>query len=222
MSTQCEKTHCPLCHSEDSDSFFEDKKRIYLRCLHCYLVFVPKRYWLSPEEEKATYDLHQNDPADPGYRQFLSRLSTPLLKQLDPNQKGLDFGCGPGPTLSFLLESQGHQVDLYDPFYHDDPSVFDKNYDFICTTEVVEHMHDPGKSFESMFKMLNRGGWLGIMTKLVMDGHAFSQWHYIRDMTHICFYSRSTFEYLARCFDARLHFIGKDVILLQKSLGGGA
>jgi 16S rRNA G1207 methylase RsmC len=39
----------------------------------------------------------------------------------------LDFGCGPGPTLSILLAEQGQQVDLYDPFYHDDPSVFAKN-----------------------------------------------------------------------------------------------
>jgi Methyltransferase domain len=216
MPARCDRSPCPLCNSEKPDLFYEDKRRIYLRCLHCQLVFVPSGYWISPEAEKATYDLHQNDAGDPGYRQFLSRLSTPLLERLEPKQKGLDFGCGPGPTLSVLLAEHGHQVALYDPFYHNDPSVFEKSYDFICATEVVEHMHDPDTDFEALFKMLNPDGWLGLMTKRVMDNHDFSQWHYIRDMTHVCFYSRRTFEYLAQRFHATLHLIGNDVILLNK------
>ena len=216
MKTQCDEPHCPLCDSDDIDSFYEDKNRIYLRCENCRLVFVPKCYWLSAEDERATYDLHENDAQDQGYRQFLSRLSTPLLEKLDSNRKGLDFGCGPGPTLSALLEAQGQQVDLYDPFYFNDPSVFHKKYDFITATEVVEHLHDPKQAFVELFKMLKRGGWLGIMTKLVMDEHAFRQWHYIRDLTHICFFSRNTFEYLAQHFNADLDFVASDVILLNR------
>ncbi|MDX2454533.1 class I SAM-dependent methyltransferase [Desulfosarcina sp.] len=180
------------------------------------MVFVPKGYWLDAKDEKTIYDLHENDPQDPRYRRFLSRFVSPLLERLNPNQKGLDFGCGPGPTLSVLLEEQGQQVDLYDPFYYDDPSVFHKKYDFICATEVVEHLRDPKREFASLFKMLKRGGWLGIMTKRVMDKYAFGQWHYIRDMTHICFYRQHTFEYLARRFDARLNVLANDVILFHK------
>lgn len=187
-----------------------------MSCLNCSLVFVPKGYWLDAKDEKTIYDLHENDPQDPRYRRFLSRLVSPLVERLNPNQKGLDFGCGPGPTLSVLLEEQGQQVDLYDPFYYDEPSVFHKKYDFICATEVVEHLRDPKREFASLFKMLKRGGWLGIMTKRVMDKHAFGQWHYIRDMTHICFYRQHTFEYLARRFDARLTVLANDVILLHK------
>ncbi|MFH2045883.1 MAG: class I SAM-dependent methyltransferase [Pseudomonadota bacterium] len=217
MNTKYDEPHCcPLCSCKDIDPFFEEEKRIYLRCLHCKLVFVPKRYWLNTDDERATYDLHENDAQDPGYRQFLSRLSTRLLEKLDSNQKGLDFGCGPGPTMSVLLEEGGQQVDLYDPFYYNDPSVFYKNYDFICATEVVEHLRNPKKDFASLFRILKRGGWLGIMTKLVIDDHAFKQWHYIRDMTHICFYSRHTFEHLAQCYNAELTFVENDVILLNK------
>ena len=72
------------------------------------------------------------------------------------------------------------------------------------------------KEFAALFAMLNTGGWLGIMTKLVIDKHAFSRWHYIRDMTHICFYSPITFEYLAQRFNAPCSFFSKDVILLNK------
>lgn len=216
MNTNYEETHCPLCRSNDVDSFFENKKRVYLQCVHCQLVFVPSRYWLNAEEEKATYDLHENNPLDEGYRHFLSRLSTPLLERLAPNQRGLDFGCGPGPALSILFEEQGQQMDLYDPFYYNDPSVFQKTYDFITATEVVEHMHDPNSEFTTLFNMLRKGGTLGLMTKLVIDKNAFKKWHYIHDMTHVCFYSRPTFEYLAQHFNADLTFIARDVILLQK------
>jgi 2-polyprenyl-3-methyl-5-hydroxy-6-metoxy-1,4-benzoquinol methylase len=139
-----------------------------------------------------------------------------MVEKLNPNQKGLDFGCGPGPTLSALLAEHGHQVDLYDPFYCNDPSVFQKKYDFICATEVLEHLRDPKREFAALFNMLKRGGWLGIMTKLVMDQHAFRQWHYIRDMTHISFYRQRTFEYLAQRFDARLDIVADDVILLNR------
>ena len=194
---------CPLCNSDKPELFFEDKHRKYLQCLHCMLVFVPKEYWLSAEEEKAVYGLHENSPGDQGYRKFLSRLTEPLMEKLEPEQKGLDFVCGPGPALYVILEEQGHKV-------------LNINYDFICATEVVEHMHNPSVDFSTMFGILKSGGWLGIMTKLVIDKPAFSKWHYIQDLTHICFYSLNIFEYLAVRFNAELEFTAKDVILLKK------
>ena len=219
MTSHNNKHQCPLCRSCEVIPFFADKNRNYLRCFFCELVYVPTEYRLTSEDEKAIYDLHQNDEQDVGYRQFLSRLSGPLLEKLgkaDGKQRGLDFGCGPGPTLSNIFEEQGYQMDLYDPFYYNDPSVLEKTYDFICSTEVVEHLHDPEKTFSSLFNMLESGGCLGIMTKLVIDKDAFSKWHYIRDLTHICFYSRSTFEYIAHRFNADITFAGNDVILLEK------
>lgn len=207
---------CPLCHQRTAEFFFKDKQRAYLRCDGCQLVFVPEPYWLSLADERAIYDLHQNDAGDPGYRKFLARLSAPLLAKLGPNQEGLDFGCGPGPTLSRMLETEGHGMDLYDPFYHHDTAVFSKTYDFICATEVVEHLREPAQVLDLLFRLLRPGGWLGIMTKLVIDREAFRRWHYIRDLTHICFFSRETFAYLGRRFDAGAEFAGKDVILLRK------
>jgi SAM-dependent methyltransferase len=209
--------HCPLCRGKEIDSFFEDTQRVYLRCMQCQLVFVPERFWLSPEDERATYDLHENDAGDIGYRHFLSRLTIPLLERVKPEQKGLDFGCGPGPTLSVVLEEAGYSVDLYDPFFYNDPAVFHKKYDFICTTEVVEHLRYPGQDFTTLFKLLKPGGWLGVMTKLVIDRAAFRKWHYIRDLTHICFYSQSTFEHIAQRFDACVDLVNNDVILLNKN-----
>ena len=208
--------NCPLCNSKNIDPFYENPQRHFWQCQQCSLVFVPSLYWLSPEAEKAEYDLHQNDPADPGYRKFLARFTSPLLKKLPPQQTGLDFGCGPGPALAKLLEEQGHQLELFDIYYRNDPAVLTKKYDFICATEVVEHLRDPAKELTTLFSILKPGGWLGLMTKLVRDQAAFGNWHYIRDLTHICFYSQQTFEYLAKQWGAELHFAASDVILLRK------
>lgn len=216
MSPLIDNPHCPLCSCDEVVAFFEDKNRTYLQCHYCQLIFVPREFWLTAEDEKAIYDLHENDVQDMGYRQFLSRLSNPLLKKLETKQRGLDFGCGPGPSLSILFEVHGHQMDLYDPFYYKNPTVFEKRYDFISATEVLEHLRDPDRELTALFTMLKQGGWLGIMTKLVIDKDAFSNWHYIRDKTHICFYSQSTFTYLAQRFSAELSFVGNDVILLRK------
>ncbi len=216
MEPTSDKTSCPLCHCKRVGVYHTDDTRRYLRCGSCRLVFVPERFWLSIEDEKAVYDLHRNDPLDQGYRRFLERLCTPLLERLETGQRGLDFGCGPGPALSLMLREHGHHMDLFDPLYHDNPEVFSKTYDFICATEVVEHLRRPGHIFAILFAMLRKGGWLGIMTKMVLNREAFSHWHYIRDLTHICFFSRDTFEYLSDRFGARIHFVGDDTVLFEK------
>ena len=207
---------CPLCGENDPAPYFKDKTRVFLSCPACCLVFVPKAFHLTREAEKREYDLHTNDPADPGYCRFLSRLGHPLLERLPPEQQGLDFGCGPGPALHRLFKAHGHTVDLYDPFYADNTDLFSKTYDFITATEVVEHLHRPGRVFDRLFSLLRPKGWLGIMTKLVRDQAAFSRWHYIRDLTHVCFYSPATFTCIAQRHNASLTIIPDDVILLQK------
>lgn len=216
MKIEAEASLCPLCRSKEINVLHEDRRRIYLRCCHCLLVFVPDRYWLSVQEEKAIYDLHENNSLDQGYRRFLSRLHEPLQARLKPQQRGLDFGCGPGPALAGMFKEQGQQVELYDPFYFNDPSLLKRSYDFICATEVVEHLRAPAKEFSMFFDMLESGAWLGLMTKLVTSEEAFRNWHYIRDPTHICFYSQPTFEYIAKRFTATVEYIGSDVILLMK------
>ena len=207
---------CPLCVSNDFESFCRDNRREYIKCNNCSLVYVPSEYWLTHEQEKAEYDLHQNDVFDPGYRKFLSRLTKPLQQQIPNGSQGLDFGCGPGPALSKIMEESGYLMDLYDPFYCNDKSVFQKKYNFITATEVIEHINYPYKVIPLIIDMLLSDGWLGIMTKMVIGKDEFSKWHYKNDMTHICFYSRETFEYIANKFSLKLYFFGNDVVLLNK------
>ncbi len=197
--------------------YFEDRLRSYLQCLYCALVFVPPGDRPSLARERAEYDLHQNAIDDPAYRRFLSRLADPLLQRLPAGARGLDFGCGPGPALAAMLEEAGHRVALYDPYYRPDAGVLVPGYDFICATEVVEHLHRPGEELARLWRLLAPGGVLGIMTKLVRDRSAFTGWHYKNDITHVCFFSRRTWAWWADAHGARLEILGSDVILLDQA-----
>ncbi|PJC85187.1 hypothetical protein CSW98_15205 [Vibrio sp. HA2012] len=207
---------CPLCKAAHADFYFEDKRRQYYQCNHCSLVFVPPDMRLNAREEKAMYDLHDNCPDDPGYRRFLSRMAAPMLERIAPASDGLDFGCGPGPTLSLMLEDAGHTMALYDVYYYPEQKALERQYDFVTATEVIEHLYQPDMVWQQWLNLVKPGGWLGIMTKQVRDAEAFAGWHYKNDITHVCFYSRATFQYLAERDKLQLEFIGNDVILLRK------
>ena len=210
---------CPLCaDSVGSSHFHSDHHRDYYRCPCCCLVHVPPSQLLSPAAERAEYDKHQNSPDDPGYRKFLGRLFNPLTIRLRPASHGLDFGSGPGPTLSLMFEETGHQMSLFDPFYAPEKYALTGQYDFITASEVVEHLHDPATELALLWSILKPGGWLGIMTKLALDRAAFSRWHYKSDPTHVCFFSIKTMDWLARQWQTKLLQIGKDVLLFQKTL----
>ncbi|MDZ7860552.1 MAG: class I SAM-dependent methyltransferase [Candidatus Krumholzibacteriota bacterium] len=207
---------CPLCGAAEAKDFYRDETRDYFRCRRCNLVFVPSRQFLSPEDEKARYDLHRNLPDDKNYRRFLGRLFIPMRDILTPGAKGLDFGSGPGPTLSLMFEQAGHPMSVYDCFYSPDQSVLKKQYDFITATEVAEHLHRPGEELSRLWRCLRPGGKLGIMTKFTPGPDEFASSHYRKDLTHVSFFSKATFEWLAARWPAKILFCENDVIIFSK------
>lgn len=207
---------CRLCETPAGNAFLNDRRRDYFQCPACRLIFVSPGQFLSPEHEKAEYDLHENLPDDPGYRRFLGRLFQPMQQRIPAGSRGLDFGSGPGPALSLMFEEVGHEMEIYDKFYARNPRVLDKQYDFITATEVVEHLHQPSQTLDQLWGCLKPVGWFGIMTKLSTGKEAFAKWHYKNDLTHVCFYSRTTFLYLATRWRADVEFIDNDVILFKK------
>ena len=214
----CEPVPCPLCGSAQTAHFHVDERREYHRCSACDLVFVPAAFFVSREEEKGLYDMHENDPQDRAYRQFLSRLFKPMQERIPEHASGLDFGSGPGPTLSLMFEEQGHRVCLYDRFYAPDETVLHEKYDFITATEVAEHLHQPAFELERLWSLLRPAGWLGIMTRRLGPEQHFADWHYKNDPTHVIFFSDLTFLWLAGRWSTTATFFGPDVVLLQKPL----
>lgn len=207
---------CPLCASSQTRYLVSDRRRDYHRCGTCDLVFVPERFFLSPADEKALYDMHENDPGDMAYRDFLSRLFEPMLERLPEKARGLDFGSGPGPTLSLMFEERGHEMRIYDSFYAPDAAALSGEYDFITATEVVEHLHRPAFELERLWSLLRPGGWLGIMTSRHDSAQDFLTWHYRNDPSHVIFFSERTFGWLGDEWRTEPRFPAADVALMQK------
>lgn len=205
---------CPLCQYNKIEFYFEDT-RSYWQCDNCQLVFVAPSEHLNEADEKERYDLHENNADDEGYLHFLNKLIKPFSERLPAGSQGLDFGCGPGPTVSLMLEELGHKVECYDKYYANDVSLLAKSYDFVTSTEVLEHLREPREELQRLTRMLRPNGYLGIMTKLLPPFEKFADWHYKRDLTHICFYSERTFEWVADYWDLSLEIIGNDVVILQ-------
>ncbi len=205
--------HCLLCASPVSVLHTkQDVQRgelIYWLCDQpegCGLIFLDPTQRVSADDEKARYDTHHNEAGVEGYRIFLERLTTPLIPLLPPSAHGLDFGCGPVPVLSEIIQEQGFKMENYDPFYFSDQALLEKQYDFITASEVVEHVFDPLQVFTQLNKMLKPSGYLAVMTEMVTLSDQFANWWYTRDKTHVCFYSPKTFSWLAKRFNWQVTF----------------
>jgi hypothetical protein len=108
--------------------------------------------------------------------------------------RGLDYGCGPTPTLGGLLKAHGLHCENYDPYFF--PAFPGKQFGYIFATEVVEHFFNPGDEFKQLSELLIPGGILTIMTEPWVSVEGFAEWHYATDITHVCFYHAKTIEYI--------------------------
>jgi SAM-dependent methyltransferase len=209
---------CPVCRALLPRFFVRLDECDYWRCDACEATFLDPRRRPGRQEEHACYLLHENDPHDPGYRRFLSRLAVPLLAGLDSGSRGLDYGCGPGPALAAMLREAGHDIALYDPFFHPDPAPLADTYDFITCTEAVEHFHYPADEFDRLDRMLRPGGRLAVMTCFQTDDTRFARWHYRQDPTHVVFYREATLHAIAAQRGWTCEIPAKDVALMRKDL----
>jgi hypothetical protein len=138
------------------------------------------------------------------------------LKLIPEKSYGLDFGSGPGPTLSLMLEEKGHHVELYDKFYASRDSIFNKRFDFITATEVIEHLRDPMLEFKRLSSCLRVNGYFAIMTHLLTEETDFSNWYYKKDPSHIGFFNKQSLAYLSKELKLELDIYSERVIFLKK------
>lgn len=206
---------CPLCGGLVR-AFHRAEGREFQRCAVCALTFVPASSHLAPEAEKARYATHQNSPSDAGYRSFLDKLLVPLAACLPAGAQGLDFGSGPGPTVSVMMRERGFAMRDYDPYFAPDESALRDPYDFVTCTEVAEHLSRPAEVFARLDALLRPGGTLGVLTGVLEDDAAFASWWYHKDPTHIAFYRPETLAWLARRYGWNLERPSRDAALFLK------
>lgn len=211
---------CPLCLKTSTQLYAHAIQNDYFECLNCSYVFKDRSKLLTSEIEKSRYDNHNNDIAHQGYVDFLNRLIIPLNERLQKPSKGLDFGCGPGPALSIEMSKLGHEVKNYDIFYADDKSLLiEEGYDFVTSTEVWEHFHEPFKDIRKCWSLVRPGGFLGVMTYFIPeDKEKFYNWWYLRDETHVGFFNEEVFSFIAKELGASMEIINRQVVILKKDL----
>jgi hypothetical protein len=193
---------CCLCQSDQiAIKLIKPSGEQYWDCSTCGLIFLDETFHLIPTTEKQHYLTHNNDIADPRYQHFVSPVTDYVMNNIPVTSKGLDYGAGPGPVVASVLRARGFELNLYDPYFCDDKSVLENDYDFIVSTEVVEHFYSPAQEFLKLKQLLKRHGQLVIMTHLYDDAIDFKQWYYHRDPTHVVFYRIKTFEWVQLQFD---------------------
>lgn len=130
------------------------------------------------------------------------------------------------------MEEKGFECENYDPFFYptlpdqdndnDNDERVSKKYDYILSSEVFEHMHDPRKELMYLNSLLTKNGVLGIMTSRVngdVDGKMFQKWWYRRDPTHVGFFARESFIKVRDEFfpNASVEFPSKSITVIRKN-----
>src|SRR5690554_2709085 len=208
--------HCPLCKSHSKKDIIPAiYNRTLYHCTQCDLVFAHPKDLLSAQEEKARYNNHENNIENAGYVAFLTQAITQATPYLQTKKQGLDFGCGPGPTLNLLLKQQGYSCDIYDQFFFS--TLPNKKYDFIFATECFEHFHNPHKEIDTIYNHLAPKGVVIIMTELWEHTQQFSTWYYAADPTHVAFFNATTFTSICTTFGfTQLPSSNARIVILEK------
>ncbi|MFN7825525.1 MAG: methyltransferase domain-containing protein [Pseudobdellovibrionaceae bacterium] len=189
---------CLICNHQNLESIsHQQRPGLFWHCLICDFAFLDPMERALPEAEKARYETHQNLSSDQGYRDFLKPIWGSLQELGQTDLKILDYGSGPTQALAEILRELGHRVDCYDPFFA--PTLMGKDYDLIVSTEAIEHFYDPRKEVLKMEGLLApnaRIGEIWVMTQ-IFHKEKFADWWYVRDFTHVCFFSREALSRLS-------------------------
>lgn len=208
---------CPLCAEVQQAKELQgpDDRKLYL-CRQCQLIFSARQDLPAAAFEKAHYMRHENSISNEGYVQFLNKAITPALPYLRAGMRGLDYGCGPGPTLSVLLRNRGCAMDDYDPFFFPELKA-GQVYDFIFATECFEHFFAPATEMQRIGQLLKANGFLIVMTQQWQQLSALPTWYYAKDPTHVVFYHRRTFNWIAAQYGWEIIYTDdKSVIIFKK------
>lgn len=191
---------CLICKSETktiNDLQFELN---YFSCEKCGFIAQDRDSTVSFDEERVEYDRHENNIENEGYVNYFKKFIDKALIPYADLGVGLDFGSGPEPVFSQVMKRDyDAKMDIYDLHYQTEEVYQGKYYDYIVSTEVIEHVSNPLEFLTLLAKHLKPGGVIALMTLFhTCNDAAFLQWWYRRDITHISFFTPMTFRYMAQ------------------------
>lgn len=189
------RINCPLCSSNDVRLFY-DRKHLFYSCGCCRGIFRAESTYVGDDAERSRYEEHNNDVFDERYQQFVSPITSSVMRDFEPHHRGLDFGAGTGPVISKMLEDRGYDIVQYDPFFANDKTLLEERYHYIVCCEVMEHFQQPLREFELLRGLLLPKGKLYCMTNLYDKSVDFHSWNYKNDPTHVFIYRERTLEWM--------------------------
>ncbi|MBN2260010.1 MAG: class I SAM-dependent methyltransferase [Clostridiales bacterium] len=191
---------CKICGSETEEINYEQFDIKYHYCRKCEFISKDNRSIISAEEELKIYETHVNSIDDRRYVDYFKKfIDDAIMPFCGEGKYGLDFGSGPSPVLAMILERDyGYSMNIYDIFYATAKIYHGKKYDLITSTEVVEHLENPIKYFSLFSELMDCNTLLVIMTQFhPVEEEKLFKWHYMRDMSHISFYTSKTMSYIS-------------------------
>lgn len=153
--------------------------------------------------ERTRYEEHRNSGRryHDYLRDFAERRIAPLIERSGcrGSLEVVDYGSGPVAALTPVLRDLGLRVFGYDPFFGPFREPPSQSGDIVVLHEVVEHFGRPGSALSRAVAAMRHHGFLVVETQTrPRDAAAFARWTYRQDPTHVAFYTRRTFGYLAR------------------------
>jgi hypothetical protein len=161
--------NCRLCGSPDCRMIFRDIAREYRHCAVCDLIFVPASQFVTVEEERARYELHDNTGDHAGYRSFLSGVAEIVVQVTAQSGSILDFGSGRHAVLTSLLRERGYSCTAYDPLYGIGMDSAECTYNTVVLCEVIEHLRNLKEDVRIITGLANASGTLVIRTGFHRD-----------------------------------------------------
>ncbi len=196
---------CRLCfHVVGSKTSID--QTIYEYCEHCVSWQMNENALPKLADEQTRYATHNNKWNDQGYRDYLMKFGATIVAQEQKGAKGVDVGAGIEKVLTRLLNEEELDVKAQDPLYGFNAYDEDELYNFVVSIETVEHFHHPYSEWERMNNAILRNGRMYVATNLLEGTQKFEDWWYVKDPTHVFFYSKITMRYIADIFNMQVDF----------------
>lgn len=145
---------------------YKDEKFTVWRCHNCDSLHSMEdvdlaRFYLgyTAAQSKQRLDPHT-------YIGYHNRLRLLRARGIRPDDRILDYGCGPGLYVRFLKKNGYPNTFGYDEYgeNHADKTVLAAQYDVIISHDVIEHVPEPRDYMQTLNAMLKPGGLLVIGT----------------------------------------------------------
>lgn len=227
---------CNLCESDDSSLLFEAADRLhgfegnftYVKCNHCGLVYMNPQISSSEIEKYYPQDYapYKSKIRQSVKKGILSKLRNyrknlfstvkilPFVKRnMTPETRLLDVGCGSGRFLMSIHEATGCRVEGIDiseqavnsardnygieVFCGDitESAFSEDSFDIITAWWYLEHVPRPSEVLRTMYRFLKKGGYCIISVPNIdsFNGRVFKdKWYHLDCPRHLFLYSPKT------------------------------